>query len=137
MGCLSIGIILLGITKLFQEDGKDSVGVKELFSKYSDHRLLIIADNRIFINPFNGKIVDWIEFFTLWQERAFLTMESAREDKHITKALLEAGFSVGDISEKSLENLIDSIHEGKPANNLSSESISLLPRYSTTIQKCG
>ncbi|MCP4111353.1 MAG: hypothetical protein GY749_38460 [Desulfobacteraceae bacterium] len=77
----------------------------ELAGLYPEHRLLILSDGTELINPFTGKVVDWIDQFYSWKKRALLTLESIRTDCfHI---IANAGFIVKPANESGLKSLID------------------------------
>lgn len=94
-----------------RKEGGDSVSLKALYSQNPGHRLIIIADNRIFIDPISGGTVDWVEHLDAWEEKIYLMPESDRQYSRVNELLTASGFRVGELTDASLENLIDTLNE--------------------------
>jgi hypothetical protein len=90
--------------------------LKDLKMRHPDARLLVFTGSEELANPLTGRLQDWLEPLTEWQERAILTSDK------INKLLLEEmeayNFTILPMTFNGLSSLIPAFEAGKNTLNL-------------------
>ena len=56
-----------------------SLTLTELAEHYPEHRLMVFSDGNGLINPITCQVVNWIEQFSVWSQRALFTLETPEQ----------------------------------------------------------
>ncbi|HRD90817.1 MAG TPA: hypothetical protein PK752_21545, partial [Accumulibacter sp.] len=70
------------------------VGPADLAGLYPEHALLVFSDADGLFEPLSGKIVDWLDAFAHWPQRAIFVPGSPNPGAYRELALEQAGFAV-------------------------------------------
>ncbi|MBK7676774.1 MAG: WD40 repeat domain-containing protein [Candidatus Accumulibacter sp.] len=70
------------------------VGPADLAGRYPEHALLVFSDADGLFEPLSGKVVDWLDAFGHWSQRAIFIAESRKAFAYREHALEQAGFAV-------------------------------------------
>ncbi|RKZ77707.1 MAG: hypothetical protein DRR19_27545 [Candidatus Parabeggiatoa sp. nov. 1] len=84
----------------------------ELAERYPEHRLLVFSDGNGLINPITCQVVNWIEQFSVWSQRALFTLETPEQWGYREQILDEANFIILPANEKGLKGLVERINTG-------------------------
>ena len=99
----------------------------ELAQHYPDHRLLVFSDGNGLVNPITGKVVNWIEQFSVWSQRVLFTLETPEQWGYREQILDGANFLILPANEEGLKGLVERINTGtwqpypKPSDSFSKE----------------
>ena len=99
----------------------------ELAQHYPNHRLLIFSDGNGFVNPITGKVINWIEQFSVWSQRVLFTLETPEQWGYREQILDGANFLILPANEEGLKGLVERINTGtwqpypKPSDSFSKE----------------
>lgn len=94
----------------FPLDQKDTpLRLKDLQSRHPDARLLVFSSTNEFINPLTGRLQDWIESLSYWQERAILTPDKLQKTLH--EQLQSRDFAVLPMNFVGMATLIRALEE--------------------------
>ncbi|MDM8560318.1 CHASE2 domain-containing protein [Thiotrichales bacterium HSG14] len=99
----------------------------ELAQHYPEHRLMVFSDGNGLVNPITCKVVNWIEQFSVWTQRALFTLETADQWGYREQLLKEANFLILPANETGLKGLVERINTGtwqpysKPSDSFSKE----------------
>ncbi|MEK8021908.1 MAG: LysM peptidoglycan-binding domain-containing protein [Candidatus Parabeggiatoa sp.] len=82
----------------------------ELAQHYPEHRLLVFSDGNGLINPITCQVVNWIEQFSVWTQRALFTLETPEEWGYREQLLDEANFLILPANEAGFKGLVERIN---------------------------
>src|SRR5262249_49792407 len=83
----------------------DAVTIRDLATRYPEHRLLMISSGVGLINPLTGEVATWAEQFTRWPEQVLLTPEPTDHWGYRELVLARHGFLVLPATEEGLAAL--------------------------------
>lgn len=100
--------------------------LKSLAAQYPDYHLVVFSDGAGLFNPFTGRPQRWIEMFSPWTTRVFLTPEFKADD-YRQMVLSELGFSVLPANKEGLLALGDTVDRGAPPKERGDGKVPPLP----------
>ncbi|MEK8015483.1 MAG: hypothetical protein VSS75_001360, partial [Candidatus Parabeggiatoa sp.] len=84
----------------------------ELAQHYPEHRLLVFSDGNGLINPVTCQVVNWIEQFSVWSQRALFTLETPEQWGYREQLLDGANFLILPANDAGLKGLVERINSG-------------------------
>ncbi|HEW98013.1 MAG TPA: LysM peptidoglycan-binding domain-containing protein, partial [Beggiatoa sp.] len=84
----------------------------ELAQHYPEHRLLVFSDGNGLINPITCQVVNWIEQFSVWSQRALFTLETPEQWGYREQLLDGANFLILPANEAGFKGLVERINTG-------------------------
>jgi len=97
---------------------KDTLlNIVDLASMYNDYRLIVFTHSNTFINAFTGELVEWIDQFDAWENKAILSLEPIEIFQTNLHQLIDTDFYILPAKEAGLSQFIDNILQHNKISN--------------------